>query len=515
MYEPKTAKSVEKVTTPVSRAAHKASSHNPTWAQLAMHAQPKLRVGPPGDEYERDADRTAEQVLTAPIGTVQRTCDAGGIPNGKDHSMIQSRSKSPGEDSVAGTDLGATTSLPHAMRSDFEHRFGADFRNVRIATGPEAASAAAGLNARAFTLGSHIAFGAGEYSPESTTGQRLLAHELTHVLQQNGHVIRRIPAELIDNYSFIGNTVGGGLNKTLKGRLEKVEETLKTQYDAIPDASAEKVNFGGTKKTFKEWAGIYSVRSWRPGSSTSKHASGSAVDVNYDLQPYIATRTIEGDKPPIYGGEAAGASLQAERKAATEVYDRATQFTTNTKKEADISARKPGESARAAYDRVRALDQALSYYFRFAFLEDPKEVNRKPIKDIEGASEEDLLKTIPTTERRDLTDAVASLEWWMNDAAWKDAHPAWPYTPRQMYFRILRDYEHVRIPMVKGKPVARPDITRNPTRGFLYMRPEFVVAMIDVGKLRWGAVDLGSGESGDVHHFDLGNHGGVTPDGTE
>jgi hypothetical protein len=177
--------------------------------------------------------------------------------------------------------------------------------------------------------------------------------------------------------------------------------------------------------------------------------------------------------------------------------------------------RQPGESARAAYDRVRALDQALSYYFRFAFLEDPKEVNRKPVKDIEGASEEDLLKTIPTTERRDLTDAVASLEWWMNDPAWKDAHPAWPYTPRQMYFRILRDYEHVRIPMVKGNPVARPDITRNPTRGFLYMHPEFVVAMIDVGKLRWGAVDLGAGESGDVHHFDLGNHGGVTPDGTE
>jgi hypothetical protein len=77
---------------------------------------------------------------------------------------------------------------------------------------------------------------------------------------------------------------------------------------------------------------------------------------------------------------------------------------------------------------------------------------------------------------------------------------------------MLRDYEHVRIPMVRGNPVARPANTRNPARGFLDMTEEFVVAMCDIGRLRWGIADLGEAESGDTHHFDLGHHGGVIPD---
>jgi len=84
----------------------------------------------------------------------------------------------------------------------------------------------------------------------------------------------------------------------------------------------------------------------------------------------------------------------------------------------------------------------------------------------------------------------------------------------EYFYRILRDYEHVRIPMVKGDPEARPGITRNPARGFLDMTEEFVVAMTDQGRLRWGIADLGYAQSGDTHHFDLGkrNDGGVTRD---
>jgi hypothetical protein len=74
--------------------------------------------------------------------------------------------------------------------------------------------------------------------------------------------------------------------------------------------------------------------------------------------------------------------------------------------------------------------------------------------------------------------------------------------------------EHARIPWVKGNPEARPPVTRNPTRGFLHMIEDVVVALCDVGRLRWGAVDFGPASSGDMHHFDLGDHGGFTPDGT-
>jgi hypothetical protein len=335
-------------------------------------------------------------------------------------------------------------------------------------------------------------------------------------------IVQRRPVELIDGFSFLGNTVEGGLNATLRDRLVAVEAHLQKLYDALGPDHPDRVHYGGGAKSLRDWVGITSVRSWRPDSkglsATSKHASGSAVDVSYGLQPYIATRsTVDGKT--IYGGEAAGSHLQAQRKAATDVYDRAVAFVFGSGRTADVSSRKPGESTASAYTRFRSVDIALNSYFRHAFLEEPTSVKRPPIADAESATEDELLKAIPKTERRDETQAIGDLEALMGNTfsagqEFQKSHPGWPYSPRQQYFRILRDYELVRVPMQRGEPSASPKDTRNPARGFLHMRQEFVEAMVDVGKLRWGLVDLGPGTSGDVHHFDLGNHGGVTPDGT-
>jgi hypothetical protein len=73
--------------------------------------------------------------------------------------------------------------LPDAVRSFFEPRFGQDFSKVRVHTDSRAARSARDLNARAFTLGRDIVMGAGQYSPGTSEGKRLLAHELTHVIQ--------------------------------------------------------------------------------------------------------------------------------------------------------------------------------------------------------------------------------------------------------------------------------------------------------------------------------------------
>jgi hypothetical protein len=74
--------------------------------------------------------------------------------------------------------------LEPAIRAYFEPRFGYDFSQVRVHSDREAAASARGLNAQAFTIGSDILFGAGRYQPETAVGRRLLAHELTHVVQQ-------------------------------------------------------------------------------------------------------------------------------------------------------------------------------------------------------------------------------------------------------------------------------------------------------------------------------------------
>jgi hypothetical protein len=85
-----------------------------------------------------------------------------------------------------GSLLGGGQPLPAATRSFFEPRFGVDFGGVRAHTHSGAAQIARSVNAKAFTLGQDLVFGEGQYSPETTDGKKLLAHELTHVIQQGG-----------------------------------------------------------------------------------------------------------------------------------------------------------------------------------------------------------------------------------------------------------------------------------------------------------------------------------------
>lgn len=90
---------------------------------------------------------------------------------------------------------GSGQPLPESVRAFFEPRFGYDFSQVMLHTGARAASVAQAVNARAFTVGNSVVFGAGQYAPGPSVGQRLLAHELTHVIQQrqarrDGHLQR-------------------------------------------------------------------------------------------------------------------------------------------------------------------------------------------------------------------------------------------------------------------------------------------------------------------------------------
>ena len=85
--------------------------------------------------------------------------------------------------------------LPSSTRQSMEARFGHDFSQVRIHSDGKAAESAQAVNARAFTVGRDVVFGTGQYAPKTSTGQRLIAHELTHVIQQSaipsGNMIQR------------------------------------------------------------------------------------------------------------------------------------------------------------------------------------------------------------------------------------------------------------------------------------------------------------------------------------
>ena len=144
--------------------------------------QPKLDVSQPGDPAEREAERVAREVVTdradATDVAVRRS---GGASPGASPGAVDGAAKARIRSSLTGG-----RPLPTRTRSYFESRFGRDFSAVRVHTDAEADTAARSIDAEAFTLGSDIAFASGNYRPETDAGKRLLAHELTHVVQQDG-----------------------------------------------------------------------------------------------------------------------------------------------------------------------------------------------------------------------------------------------------------------------------------------------------------------------------------------
>lgn len=113
-------------------------------------------------------------------------------PDAKEKEDEKVHRKSSGDTVAEGSDAsryirsldGKGSPLPDADQAFFGERMGADFRGVRVHTGGEAEESARDVSARAYTVGNHIVFNEGQYSPGSGQGRRLLAHELTHVVQQ-------------------------------------------------------------------------------------------------------------------------------------------------------------------------------------------------------------------------------------------------------------------------------------------------------------------------------------------
>jgi len=158
------------------------------FSQIVTHTpaigvrQNKLAIGEPGDEYEQEADRLADQVLAAPSHagvsrSIPRIHRFAGQPVGQTETA-------PASVSNVLVSSGRPLDLP--LRQDMEQRFGYDFSHVRLHSGPAAEQSAHDVGALAYTVGHDIVFGAGQFVPGTHEGQRLIAHELTHVVQQTG-----------------------------------------------------------------------------------------------------------------------------------------------------------------------------------------------------------------------------------------------------------------------------------------------------------------------------------------
>lgn len=193
-------KSVKRAVTGVS---------NPTGG---VPLQAKLTIGQPGDVYEQEADSVADMILQRQCTTpeceeeeiVQRQIDE------EEDEPLQMRQMVPAvENSQDITEQilhqkGSGKPLEQDTRKFMESRFGYDFGEVRVHTDSQAGEMARDLNAEAFTVGRNVYFGSGRYNPVTNSGQRLLAHELTHLVQQ-GKVDTNVPGIQLQ-----GEGAGGG-----------------------------------------------------------------------------------------------------------------------------------------------------------------------------------------------------------------------------------------------------------------------------------------------------------------
>jgi len=188
----------------------------PPVAAQPSSGQSGLAVGRIDDPLEHEADRVAAQVMSmaavepvgaaARSGIVRRAC--GQCAAEEQASTI--RRKPPASPRAATAETAAPPLVHQVVGSSgqpldartrqfMEPRFGRSFAQVQVHNGPDAAASAQMIGARAYTVGDHIVFNAGEFAPNTSGGRHLLAHELAHAAQQSGTSARR---EVVRRESF-------------------------------------------------------------------------------------------------------------------------------------------------------------------------------------------------------------------------------------------------------------------------------------------------------------------------
>ena len=193
--------------------------------------QAKLRIGQPGDVYEQEADRVADAVMRMPERGVQRQVDEEEeeeilqtkplvdqitplvqrqVEEEEEEEMLQAKSREDatsevtnGLESQINAIKGGGQPLAESERDYFEPRFGYDFGQVRVHADKQAAEAARAVDAKAYTMGRDVVFGARQFEPGTSEGRRLMAHELTHVIQQNGCFYKREIGNVAGNVTHL------------------------------------------------------------------------------------------------------------------------------------------------------------------------------------------------------------------------------------------------------------------------------------------------------------------------
>lgn len=294
--------------------------------------QAKLSIGNDDDALEREADRVADAVVGAPdraADTADAMSEAGAavVEGAEDEETVQ-RFADPGHPAVAARYEHAIHAaqtgghpLSRAEQSFMETRFGTDFSKVRVHDGASADAAAKAVGARAFTVGSDVVFRSAAYRDGTAAGRWLLAHELTHVVQQRN---------------------GGAGRDGLVQRKPQKTKPLSFRFTVTPESTTDGTGFrilvcrkilGVDAATAAEYATRFQWSGPHSTNGVTKADVGRPIVINIDASIY---RSVKGAGPTEAeatdaSGRAAGSSEraaefgdlpEAEKKSLNEEVDR-------------------------------------------------------------------------------------------------------------------------------------------------------------------------------------------------
>ena len=242
-----------------SAAANKQLSSSKSLDTKTFPVQYKLTVGSPDDPLESEADIIADKVMRMPAGdSIQRKCAQCEEEKARMKPLaspitpfIQTKSNGEGSASDAvssyiSSSRGNGSHMDGETKTFMESRFGSDFSGIKIHTGNESVQMNRELNAKAFTVGSDIYFNEGQYNTGSESGRHLLAHELTHTLQQGAtHAIQKkknnppaAGSDLAENVVYEVYKASDGIG-TDEERIFRALQTLNRDTAAINTASGK------------------------------------------------------------------------------------------------------------------------------------------------------------------------------------------------------------------------------------------------------------------------------------
>ncbi len=256
-------------------------SHN----SLSFPGREKLSINRPGDQYEREADRVAEQVMQTPgankLVPLQRIASpdntsADAVAPASVHDVLDS----PGQP------------LETSTQQFMEKRFSHDFSHVRVHTDAAAASSARQISALAYTAGHNVVFGAGQYSPQTDRGKAMLAHELAHVVQQTSHGPVHPTVLRFTDYSVLQQGMGTSL-----GWAHPSKKALKVSDDG--QLAVEDLSWGHSRMLWAESAKITSANSIlkAQGSKVELKTRAGSISGNPPAVPMSPSVTLTEVEP--------------------------------------------------------------------------------------------------------------------------------------------------------------------------------------------------------------------------